>query len=461
MPKVVPGDTAWLLAAAALVMFMTPGLALFYGGLVRAKNVLGIVMQSFVALALVSVLWVLVGYTLAFGPDRGLVVGGLNFLGLKGVGAAPSALAPTVPACAFMAFQLMFAIITPALITGAFAERMKFSGYLLFLGLWSVLVYAPLAHWVWGGGFLGANGLGAIDFAGGTVVHINAGVAALAAILYLGKRRGHGSRAFVPHNVPMVILGAGILWFGWFGFNAGSALSAGGLASSAFVATQLGAAAAVLGWLIPEWLQHGKATTIGAATGAVAGLVAITPASGYVGPLPAIAIGLAAGAVCYFAVGLKSRLGYDDSLDVVGVHMVGGILGALLTGVFASLAINPAGAAGGIAQLGRQAAAVGVTLVFSFTATWLILKVTDLLVGLRASEDDEEVGLDLSQHGEAAYAWTERVATPAGAAGDGAYVIRDGDREIEIPEVIFLETARRVLELSRAGNGEVARTGSE
>jgi Amt family ammonium transporter len=449
------------LAAAALVMFMTPGLALFYGGLVRAKNVLGIVMQSFVALAVVSVLWVLVGYTLAFGPDRGLVVGGLDFLGLNGVGAAPSPLAPTVPASTFMAFQLMFAIITPALITGAFAERMKFSGYLLFLGLWSVLVYAPLAHWVWGGGFLGANGVGAIDFAGGTVVHINAGVAALAVILYLGKRQGYGSRAFVPHNVPMVILGAGILWFGWFGFNAGSAVAAGGLASSAFVATQLGGASAVLGWLIPEWLHHGKATTIGAATGAVAGLVAITPASGYVGPLPAIAIGLVGGAVCCFAVGLKSRLGYDDSLDVVGVHMVGGIVGALLTGVFASLAINPAGATGGIAQLGRQAAAVGVTLVFSFAATWLILKVTDLLVGLRASEDDEEVGLDLSQHGEAAYAWTERAATPVGAAVDGSYVIRDGDREIEIPEVIFLETARRVLELSRAGNGEVARTRSE
>jgi Amt family ammonium transporter len=461
VPKVVPGDTAWLLAAAALVMFMTPGLALFYGGLVRAKNVLGIVMQSFVALAVVSVLWVLVGYTLAFGPDRGLAIGGLDFLGLKGVGAAPSALAPTVPASAFMAFQLMFAIITPALITGAFAERMKFAGYLLFLGLWSVLVYAPLAHWVWGGGFLGASGVGAIDFAGGTVVHINAGVAALAAVLYLGRRQDYGSRAFVPHNVPMVILGAGILWFGWFGFNAGSALAAGGLASSAFVATQLGAASAVLGWLIPEWLQHGKATTIGAATGAVAGLVAITPASGYVGPLPAIAIGLAGGAVCYFAVGLKSRLGYDDSLDVVGVHMVGGIVGALLTGVFASLAINPAGAAGGIAQLGRQAGAVGVTLIFSFAATWLILKVTDLLVGLRASEDDEEVGLDLSQHGEAAYAWTERAATRVGAAGDGTFVIRDGEREIEIPEVIFLETARRVLELSRAGNGEVARTGSE
>ena len=445
------GDTAWVLASAALVMFMTPGLALFYGGLVRAKNVLGIVMQSFVALALVSVLWVVVGYTIAFGPDRGMVIGGLDFLGLRGVGAEPSALAPTVPASAFMAFQMMFAIITPALITGAFAERMKFSGYLMFLGLWSVLVYAPLAHWVWGGGFLGTNGVGAIDFAGGTVVHINAGVAALAACLYLGKRRGYGSKPFVPHNGPMVILGAGILWFGWFGFNAGSALGAGGLASSAFVATHLGAAAAVLGWLIPERLRHGKATTIGAATGAVAGLVAITPASGYVGPWAALAIGFAAGAVCYVAVGLKSRLGYDDSLDVVGVHMVGGIIGALLTGVFASLAINPAGAAGGLAQLGRQGVAVIVTVAFSFVATWLILKVTDAVVGVRADEEDEEVGLDLSQHGEAAYTWNERVATPVGNGERGTYLIRDGDREIEIPEVVILETARRVLELSKTG----------
>ncbi len=460
VPKIDSGDTAWVLASAALVMFMTPGLALFYGGLVRAKNVLGVVMQSFAALALVTVLWVLVGYSLAFGPGGGPLTGGLGAFGLHGVGSAPSVYAPSVPATAFMSFQLMFAIITPALITGAFAERMKFSGYLLFLGLWSVLVYAPLAHWVWGGGFLGANGLGALDFAGGTVVHINAGVAALVACLYLGRRRGYGARALFPHNVPMVLLGAGILWFGWFGFNAGSALAAGGLASSAFVATQLAAAAAVFGWLIPERLRHGKATTVGAATGAVAGLVAITPASGYVEPIPAIAIGLCAGAVCYFAVGLKSRLRYDDSLDVVGVHMVGGIVGALLTGVFASLAVNPAGAAGSLAQLGKQAVAVGVTLAFSFTATWLILKVTDTLVGLRVSEEDEEAGLDLSQHGEAAYDWTERAATPV-ATGQGSYVVRDGDREIEIPEVLFLETARRVLELSRTGNGEVARAAGE
>jgi len=312
-----------------------------------------------------------------------------------------------------MAFQLMFAIITPALITGAFAERMKFSGYLMFLALWSVLVYSPVAHWVWGGGFLGAGHLGTLDFAGGTVVHINAGVAALATAIYLGKRRGYGSDAFVPHNVPMVILGAGILWFGWFGFNAGSALASGGLAASAFVATQLGAAAAVFGWLIPEWIRHRRATTVGAASGAVAGLVAITPASGYVGPWAALAIGFAAGAVCFFVVNLKTRLGYDDSLDVVGVHMAGGIVGALLTGVFASLAINAAGASGGLLQLGKQSIAVLVTVAYSFGVTMLILKFADRTVGLRVSEEDEETGLDLSQHREVGYTFAERVAFPA------------------------------------------------
>ena len=436
MPKIDSGDTAWVLASAALVMFMMPGLALFYGGLVRAKNVLGIVMQSFVAIAVVAVVWVVAGYSLAFGPDHGLLIGGLDHLGLKDVGAEPSALAPTVPASAFMAFQLMFAIITPALITGAFAERMRFGGYLAFLGLWSLLVYAPLAHWVWGGGFLGANGIGAIDFAGGTVVHVNAGAAALAAALYLGKRRGHGTDAFVPHNVPMVILGAGILWFGWFGFNAGSALAADGLASSAFVTTHLGAAAATLGWLLPERLKHGKGTTIGAATGAVAGLVAITPASGYVGPVAALLIGFAAGLVCFAAVELKSRLGYDDSLDVVGVHMAGGVVGALLTGVLASLAINPAGAAGGTTQLARQAAAVGVTLAFSFLATWAILWVVDRVMGLRASEDEETVGLDVSQHGETAYTFTER----------RAHRVDEEEELRRLREELVLEATRRVLE---------------
>jgi ammonium transporter, Amt family len=397
------GDTAWLLVSAALVMFMTPGLAFFYGGLVRSKNVVGTIMQSFIALGLVTVLWALVGYSLAFGPDKAGLIGGLDFAGLSGVGAAPSAYAPTVPASAFMVFQMMFAVITPALIAGAFAERMRFSGYLMFIGLWSLLVYAPVAHWEWGGGFLGASGVGALDFAGGAVVHANAGAAALATAIYLGRRRGHGSDDMSPHNVPFVILGAGILWFGWFGFNAGSALTSGALASSAFVNTQLGAAAALLGWIVLERTRTRRVTTIGAATGAVAGLATITPAAGYVQPMAALAIGVAAGIVCYLAVGLKGRFGYDDSLDVVGVHMVGGIIGVLLTGVFASLAVNASGAAASLAQLGKQGVLAGVTVVFSFVATLAILKVTDLTVGLRVSEEHEDVGLDASQHGEVGY----------------------------------------------------------
>jgi Amt family ammonium transporter len=397
------GDTAWILASAALVMFMTPGLAFFYGGLVRVKNVLATIMQSFIALALVTVLWVLVGYTLAFGPDKAGLIGGLDFVGLGHVGAAPSAYAPTVPATAFMVFQLMFAIITPALIAGAFAERMKFSGYLMLIGLWSIFVYAPIAHWEWGGGFLGANGVGALDFAGGAVVHANAGAAALATAIYMGKRRGHGSDDMSPHNVPFVILGAGILWFGWFGFNAGSALASNALASSAFVNTQLGAAAAVLGWIFLERLRSGRVTTIGAATGAVAGLATVTPAAGYVQPLAALAIGLVAGVACFQAVSFKERLGYDDSLDVVGVHMVGGIIGVLLTGAFASLAINEAGAAASLTLVGKQAVLAGVTVVFSFVATLAILKVTDVTIGLRVTDEHEEAGLDSSQHGEVGY----------------------------------------------------------
>ena len=403
MHGVDTGDTAWILASSALVMFMTPGLAFFYGGLVRVKNVLATIMQSFIALALVTVLWVLIGYTLAFGPDKAGLIGGLDFIGLRHVGAAPSAYAPTVPATAFMVFQLMFAIITPALIAGAFAERMKFSGYLMLIGLWSIFVYAPVAHWEWGGGFLGANGLGALDFAGGAVVHANAGAAALATAIYMGKRRGHGSEDMSPHNVPFVILGAGILWFGWFGFNAGSALASNALASSAFVNTQLGAAAAVMGWILLERLRMGRVTTIGAATGAVAGLATITPAAGYVQPLAALAIGLLAGLVCFLAVSFKERFGYDDSLDVVGVHMVGGIIGVLLTGAFASLAINAAGAAASVTLVGKQAVLAGVTVVFSFVATMAILKVTDVTVGLRVTDEHEEAGLDSSQHGEVGY----------------------------------------------------------
>jgi Amt family ammonium transporter len=430
MPQIDTGDTAWVLACAALVMFMTPGLALFYGGLVRTKNVLGTIMQSFFALALVSVLWTLIGYTLAFGPDAGGLIGGLSFLGLNDVGLEPSeTYGTTIPHLAFSSYQLMFAIITPALITGAVAERMRFSAYALFLGLWSILVYAPVAHWVFADGWLGLAGVGALDFAGGTVVHINAGAAALAAIVFLGKRRGFGHQAFIPHDVPMVILGASILWFGWFGFNAGSALGANGLAASAFTVTNLATAAAVLGWLIPERIKHGRATTIGAATGAVAGLVAITPAAGFVEPWAALVIGFLAGGVCFLAVNLKSRIGYDDSLDVVGVHLVGGIVGALLTGVFASAAVNSF--SGGLEQLGRQALAVVATMGFSFAMTLGILKVVDMLVGVRVTEEEELTGLDLSQHSEVAYTSSEgagsipgphpamvTVPEPVGAAGN-------------------------------------------
>jgi Amt family ammonium transporter len=405
MPRIDTGDTAWLLVSTALVMFMTPGLALFYGGLVRGKNVLGTIMQSFFALGLVSLLWVLIGYTLAFGDSVGGVIGGLGFLGFREVGPAPSDVyATTTPHIGFALYQMMFAVITPALITGAVAERMRFSGYVLFLGLWSILVYAPLAHWVWGGGWLAR--LGALDFAGGTVVHINAGVAALAAILYLGPRRGFGKEAFVPHNVPMVVTGAAILWFGWFGFNAGSALAANGLAATAFANTHVATAAAMIGWLIPEALRHRKPTTIGAATGAVAGLVAVTPAAGFVEPWGAILIGLAAGAICFGAVELKPRLGYDDSLDVVGVHMVGGIVGALLTGILASSAVNAF--EGGMLQLGKQAVGVVATLGFSFAVTLGILKVVDALVGVRVRDDEEITGLDLSQHAEVGYTFGDR-----------------------------------------------------
>ncbi len=443
------GDTAWVLVSAALVLFMTPGLALFYGGLVRSKNVLGTMMHSIAAIGLVSILWVLIGYTLAFGPDHGLVIGGLDHLGFAGVGADPASIAPTIPHSAFAVFQMMFAVITPALIAGAFAERVRFRGYLMFTAIWSLVVYSPIAHWVWGGGFLGAAGLGAIDFAGGTVVHIAAGASALAAALYVGKRTGYPGGVFVPHNVPMVILGAAILWFGWFGFNAGSALAAGGLASSAFLATHLGAAAGMIGWLVPERIRHGKATTIGGATGAVAGLVAITPASGYAAPLAAIAIGLAAGVVCFLAVELKHRLRYDDSLDAVGVHLVGGLVGALLTGVFASLAINEAGVDGSLVQIGRQAAAAGITLVYAFVATLVILRLVDRTVGFRTSEDEEETGVDLVEHGELAYALRERDRAPGRAPLDL------GEAELAaLREQLVLEAAARVLESIRTGESE-------
>jgi Amt family ammonium transporter len=410
--QVNTGDTAWMLVSTALVMFMTPGLALFYGGLVRAKNVLGTIMPCFFALGAVSIIWFAAGYSLAFAPGSRLI-GGLKYLFLANVGATPSRLAPTIPHTVYMTFQMMFAIITPALIIGAVAERMRFRGYVMFLSLWSLLVYSPIAHWVWGGGFLGAGPgrIGAIDFAGGTVVHINAGVAALAGLLYLGKRRGYGREAMHPHNIPMVVTGAAILWFGWFGFNAGSALGSGALAGQAFLNTQMATAAAMIGWLVAEWGRNRVPTTVGAASGAVAGLVAVTPAAGYVATWAAVIIGFAAGLACYAAVSIKPRLGYDDSLDVVGVHMVGGICGALLLGLFATKAINPAGANGlfygNPAQLGRQAVAVGVTLVYSFVVSLALLKLTDLVVGVRVDEREELTGLDLSQHAEAAYSTVE------------------------------------------------------
>jgi Amt family ammonium transporter len=423
------GDTAFILASSALVMFMTPGLAMFYGGMVRAKNVLGTIMHSIFALGLVSVLWVLVGYTLAFGPDKGGLIGGLDFLGFRGVGAEPNAdLAATIPHSLFAIFQMMFAIITPALITGAFAERIRFSGYVLFTALWLIFVYAPVAHWVWApGGWI--RELGALDFAGGTVVHINAGVAALAAAIVIGKRRGFGKEAIVPHNLTLTVLGTGILWFGWFGFNAGSAFGANGLAASAFLATNLGAAAGAVGWALMDAVRERKSTTLGVASGAVAGLVGITPAAGFVSPLAALAIGLAAGVICAYAVGLKFRLGYDDSLDVVGVHMVGGIIGALLTGVFADSTINSAGAdgllnGGGVGLLGKQAVAVAVTLSFSALASLVLLKIVDAAVGLRVSKDEELTGLDLSQHSEVGYAFTEggglSIASVPAATATGA-----------------------------------------
>jgi Amt family ammonium transporter len=409
-----------------LVLFMTPGLALFYGGMVRAKNVLGTLMHSVFAMGLISVLWVLIGYTLAFGPDHGGLIGGLDFAGFHNVGAAahPAGLGATIPHSAFATFQMMFAIITPALITGAFAERMKFSGYVVFMSAWLVLVYSPVAHWVWHPeGWLFK--MGALDFAGGTVVHINAGIAALAAIIVVGKRKGFGKEAFVPHNLTMTMLGAGILWFGWFGFNAGSALGANGLAASAFLATNLGAAAGACGWALNEARKERKATTLGVVSGAVAGLVAITPPAGYVGPMGAIAIGLIAGAICSWAVSLKFRFGYDDSLDVVGVHLVGGIAGSLLLGVFATVGVNEFGAdgliaGGGFGLLGKQLVAVLATLAFSFIVTMVIAKVVDATIGLRVTEEDEITGLDLSQHSEVGYSlsdsggsFTNRAEAPA------------------------------------------------
>ena len=412
VPKIDTGDTAWVLISTALVMLMTPGLAFFYGGLVRKKNVLSILMQCFVILGLISVQWVLFGYSLAFGPDIKGLIGSLKWAGLAHVGVDPYPdYSATIPHQAFMIFQMMFAVITPALILGAFAERMKFSAFCVFSLLWATLVYDPVAHWVWGvGGFL-RNG-GALDFAGGTVVHINAGMAALAAALVLGKRQGYPDRMSPPHSLPLAVLGAALLWFGWFGFNAGSALGANGLAVSAFVATHTATAAAALVWAILDWIFNSRPTVLGTITGAVAGLVAITPAAGFVTPLGSIAIGIGASAFCYIAVTfVKAKLGYDDSLDAFGVHGVGGIWGALATGLWATKAVNSAGADGlfhgNPGQFLIQIKAVLITMVFSFVASLILFKLVDMVMGLRVNEQDERIGLDLTQHREAGYTMLE------------------------------------------------------
>jgi Amt family ammonium transporter len=395
------GTIAWLLVSSALVLFMTPGLALFYGGMVRSKNVLNMLMKNFFTISIVTVVWSLVGYTLAFGTDIGGIIGGFDFLGLRGVEG---------DALLFMVFQMMFAIITPALISGAVAERMKFSAWVLFTTLWALLVYPVVAHW----GFAADGWLfawGVRDFAGGLVVHINAGIAALALVFALGPRKGFGAEVMRPHSLPLTLLGTGILWFGWFGFNAGSALAADGIAINAFVTTQIAASVAALGWVVAEWLRNGKPTTLGAASGAVAGLVAITPGAGFVSPLSAMAIGLIAGFVCFWAVSLKFRFGYDDSLDVVGVHLAGGIVGSVLLGVFAQSSINefvPDGMLfGGVGFFLKQVAAVAVVMVFTFVATYILARIVKAITGLRVDENQETEGLDISLHEERGYVLAE------------------------------------------------------
>ena len=406
------GATAWVIVATALVLFMTPGLAFFYGGMVRRKNVLGMLMQNVFAMGLISIIWVTVGFSLAFGGTNGWI-GNFEFAFLKDVATVAELpgytgdFALIIPPILFMAYQMMFAVITPALITGATADRLKFSAYAVLIGVWAIIVYPAVAHWVFS-----PNGwlfkLGALDFAGGAVVHINAGAAALAVIIVLGVRRGWNHDSMPPHNLPFTVLGTGILWFGWIGFNAGSALAANGLAAQAVVNTHLAAAAAMLSWLVVEKLVAGHATTLGAASGAVAGLVAITPCAGFVGGMAPVLIGFAAGAVCYLALKLKAKLRLDDSLDVIAVHLVGGILGALLLGVFADTTVNSLGAdgllfGGGLSLIGKQAAAIGVTFAFSFVVTYVVAKVIDRTMGLRVTDEEELIGLDQSQHAETAY----------------------------------------------------------
>jgi ammonium transporter, Amt family len=403
-------DTVWVLICAALVMLMTPAVGLFYGGMVRQKNVLSMITQSFIVLALISIQWILFGYSLAFGPDSGGhgLIGGLQWIGLNGVGAAPNPdYAPTIPASVFMIYQAMFAIITPVLITGAFADRMKFSTFIVFTLIWTTIVYDPIAHWVWGtGGWL--RELGVLDFAGGTVVHISAGLSALAAAIIIGKRLGFKSENMAPHNIPMTILGGILLWFGWFGFNAGSALAAGSLAANAFIVTNTSAAAGAISWMAISWKHGGKPNALGIVTGGVAGLAAITPASGFVGPIPAIIIGAVAGIICYFAMHFKNnKTNIDDSLDVFACHGIGSAWGVIAVGIFASAAINPAGVNGLIYGnydlIKSQLIAVIVTGIYSFVVTAIILKILEAIMGLRVPDHEEIAGLDITQHGEKAY----------------------------------------------------------
>ena len=412
------GDTAWVLISAALVFVMTPGLAFFYGGMVRSKNVLTTIMQSFFIVAMISVEWVILGYAMTFGTDIGGFIGSLDKVGLAGVGLNVLENG-TIPELAFVAFQCMFAVITPALITGAFAERMRFAAFAVLILLWAIFIYNPMAHWVWGGGFL--SQLGALDFAGGLVIHILSGVSGLTICILLGTRRGYGQFAMIPHNLPMTVLGAALLWFGWFGFNAGSALGANGLAANAFVTTQAAAAAATVSWVLVEWYRNGKPTILGAASGCIAGLVAITPAAGFVKPMPALAIGLIGGIVCYFAVAvLKEKLGYDDSLDAFGVHGIGGTWGSIATGLWATTEVNPAGADGlfygETHLLFAQVVSVIVAYALAIVGTYILFQIVSHFMKVRADETEEIAGLDVVEHGERGYASAMMTGSPIAAS---------------------------------------------
>jgi ammonium transporter, Amt family len=401
------GDTAFILISAALVLLMTPGLALFYAGMVRGKNALATILQSFIMISVVSIEWVYIGYSMSFGPDIGGVIGDLSWFALNGVGAAPSPdYATTIPQSVFMIYQCMFAIITPALITGAFAERMRFGPFLIFSLAWTIMVYNPVCHWIWGGGWLSDKGV--LDFAGGLVVHLTSGMAALAAVIVLGPRKGYGRDSIMPHSLPMTLLGTGLLWFGWFGFNGGSALAADGIAGGALVATHLAGMAGMAMWVLAEWIQHKRPTTLGAASGAIAGLATVTPAAGFITPNSAIIIGLIAGLACYGAVTFKNKIKFDDSLDVVGIHGLGGVIGTICLGIFATKTVNPGGAdgllAGNAAFLGTQIFGIAVVGAYAFIVSLILLKITSAICGgLRVSLQDEVIGLDQSAHSETAY----------------------------------------------------------